>query len=430
MNPRDLADATAFIAPSQLRIGLYVHLDLNWTEHPFAFSNFKLRTLDQIATIQGLGLDRLRYSPARSDAEPLPVSAGSAAAPAAPARSPAGERDLAPAYQAKRNRQERLEAYRARIAACQNELAAHARIVRSMERNLHARPAEVRENACRLVDGMLDSMLLDADIAIHLMADQHGGERLYHHPLNVTVLAMMLGRDLRLPAPALRAMALGAMFHDVGLLDMPGRIARARQPLADGELAIYRQHTAQGVQTATKLGLPPDSLRVVAEHHEQADGRGYPRRLKGPQISRLAQVVAIADQFDELCNPVDRDRALTPHEALSTLYGQRRDQFDNAVLMAFVRCMGVYPPGTIVELSNAALGMVVSVNSSRPLKPTVLVCDLQVPKSGAIVVDLEQVPEVSILRTLSPQQLSPEQHDYLSPRQRTAYYFSADAREG
>lgn len=428
MNPRDIADATAYIAPSQLCIGLHVHLDLTWTEHPFAFSNFKIRTLDQIATIQGLGLSRVRYSPSRSDTEPLPAGTltGDPGTPSTPA-SPARRQDLSAAYEAKRGRQQRLEAYRARIAACQDQLAAFGRTAREMEQNLRSRPAQAREQAAQIVGAMVDSMLVDADIAVHLMADQQGGQRLYHHALNVTVLALMLGRDLRLPAAAMRDLGVGTMFHDIGMRDLPSRILQARDKLTAPERALYQQHVAKAADGIASLGLTPDARRVIAEHHEHADGTGYPSRLKGPQISRLAQVAAIADQFDELCNPPDPAQALTPHEALSTLYGQRRERFDAAALMTFVRCMGIYPPGTIVEMSNGALGMVLSVNSSRPLKPTVVVCDLLVPKSQAIVVDLEQEPETSILRTLRPQQLTTEQHDYLSPRRRVAYYFTAEA---
>ena len=119
-------------------------------------------------------------------------------------------------------------------------------------------------------------------------------------------------------------------------------------------------------------------------------------------------------------------RALTPHEALSTLFGQRRAQFDNLVLTTFVRSVGIYPPGTVVTLSNGTLGLVVSVNSSRPLKPTVLVYDPAVPKDSAIVVDLEEEPDVAVASTLRPAQLPAAVFDYLSPRKRTTYYFNTD----
>lgn len=88
--------------------------------------------------------------------------------------------------------------------------------------------------------------------------------------------------------------------------------------------------------------------------------------------------------------------------------------------------MGIYPPGTLVVLSNDSMAMVVSVNSARPLKPMVLVYDASVPRDQAILVDLEQEADVSIVRTLKPQQLPEAVFDYLAPRKRLAYYFDAN----
>jgi hypothetical protein len=104
-------------------------------------------------------------------------------------------------------------------------------------------------------------------------------------------------------------------------------------------------------------------------------------------------------------HPNDPKRALTPHETLSVIYGQRRAHCDTPVLTTFVRSVGIYPPGTVVALSNGTLGTVVAVTSSKPLKPTVLVYDPSVPKDGAIAVGLEQVPEFTVANTLRPQQL-------------------------
>jgi len=108
------------------------------------------------------------------------------------------------------------------------------------------------------------------------------------------------------------------------------------------------------------------------------------------------------------------------------MYAQQRAHFDANALSVFIRCMGVYPPGSIVVLSNETIGIVVSVNSTRPLKPTVLVYDPAVPKEEAILVDLELEPDVTVARTLKPQQLPRPIFEYLSPRRRVTYYFDAE----
>ena len=422
MKPSDTPDATDYIKPSQLCIGLHVHLDLSWTEHPFAFSNFKIKSLDQVATIQGLGLERVRYAPGKSDCAPL---AATAEAPAP--RQQAGPATH-PALVEKRSQRDRLQAHRERVASCERELAAHARMAQSMERNLFSQPEAVRQNAANLVDSMASSLLMDADVTVHLMSDKVGGERLHMHNLNVAVLALILGRELKLSAAMLNAVGMGAMFHDIGLAELPARLRTGGKDRTPQELLAYQKHCDTGTGMAARMKLSPETVQVITQHHEHADGSGYPRRLKGQLISRAAQLVAIADQFDELCNPHTPAEALTPHEALSMMYGQQRNRFDLTALMTFVRCVGIYPPGTLVALSNGALGMVMSVNSSRPLKPTVVIHDPAVQKAEAIVVELEREPDVSIARALRPHQLTREQSEYLSPRKRMAYYFSSESK--
>lgn len=407
----------AFISPAQLLIGLHVHLDLPWTQHPFTFSSFKIKSLEQIETLQSLGLERIRYSPAKSDAQPLALPAD--APPPAVQHSPGDEA----AYAAKRARIERLLAQQQRAAACEREFLSAARALKAMTQNVFARPEQAREEGLALIKGMADSMLTDADVAINLMKDKIGGEETYHHALNVTLLAMMLAKELKAPPEAIRVMGVGALFHDIGKLDLPDSLVRKPDALSKPERSLLQQHCAYGVEIARKLGLSGEATSIIVQHHEHMDGTGYPKGLQGQAISMLARMVGLVNAYDNLCNPNNLAQALTPHEALSVLYAQQRSRFDATALSTFVRCMGVYPPGTLVVLSNDSMGIVTSVNSSRPLKPTVLVYDPSVPKESAVLVELELEPDVSIARTLKPQQLPQAVYDYLSPRKRQAYYF-------
>jgi hypothetical protein len=171
------------------------------------------------------------------------------------------------------------------------------------------------------------------------------------------------------------------------------------------------------------MQLPAEQLAIVAQHHELADGRGYPNQLAGAQITPLARLVALVNLYDNLCNPANPTQAITPHEALALIFAQMRHQFDNKVLMPFIRMMGVYPPGSVVELSDGRMALVVSVNAARPLKPNVVVYEPRVPRDEALVEDLEQAGELGIRRSLKPLQLPKAAFDYPSPRQRICYFF-------
>lgn len=408
-----------FIAPSQLCIGLHVHLDLSWMQHPFTFSSFKIKSLDQIATIQSLGLERIRYTPAKSDSDPLP-----------PDGNPAQSATTAPAaddeaVRAKQERVKRLVSQHAKIDACEREFLSATKTIKSINQNLFAKPEEVHSEADALVKALVDSMLSDTDVAIVLMSDKIGGEDVYYHSLNVMLLSLMLAKELKAPPEAARLMGLAALFHDAGKADVPEYIVRKMHPLTKVELAALQEHCAYGVNIGRRLGLSPEGLTIIEQHHEHVDGSGYPKGLKGPQLSMLSKIVAVVNAYDNLCNPINPAKAMTPHEALSLMYAQQRNRFEALPLSTFIRCMGVYPPGTVVVLSNDTVGIVVAVNSTRPLKPTVLIYDPDIPKNEAIVVDLEQEPDVTVTRALKPQQLPQPIFDYLAPRKRMSYFFDA-----
>ncbi len=177
------------------------------------------------------------------------------------------------------------------------------------------------------------------------------------------------------------------------------------------------------------MKLPAPVLDIIRHHHEAMDGSGYPDRQQGESISRLTRVVAIANTFDNLCNHINPGKSLTPSEAVSQMFAKQRSQFDPTALKVFIHSMGVYPPGTVVRLSDDIWGMVVSVNAHQPLKPVVLIYDPEVPKEEAILINLEEEPEFKVTGTCRPGDLPREVLEYLSPRRRVTYYFSEGTHE-
>jgi HD-GYP domain-containing protein (c-di-GMP phosphodiesterase class II) len=217
----------------------------------------------------------------------------------------------------------------------------------------------------------------------------------------------------------------GAMLHDVGKVDLPERLRHADRGLGREDLAAYRDHVAHGVVHGRRMGLSPGALLVLAQHHEHADGSGFPLKLKADRMSVAARIVALVNRYDNLCNPPVLGNALTPHEALSLLFAQSRAQFDSGILNAFIRMMGVYPAGSVVQLTDDRYALVMNVNSTRPLKPNVLVHDPATPRDEALHLNLMRTPDLGIRRSLRPAQLPADALEYLAPRTRVAYFFEA-----
>ncbi|MDD2880791.1 MAG: DUF3391 domain-containing protein [Rhodoferax sp.] len=414
------------LSVDQLHVGLYVYLDLKWFEHPFAFSHFKIKSEDQIQTILKLGLKTVRFSPELSDKRPpAPADAAPAASSMVSDVVASLMPDPSPVMLAKRAMMAQMKLRQQAAERIESAFVNTANTLRDIEKNMHSRPQETVQQATKLVKDIADAILIAPELAIHVMGDKMGGEELYFHSLNVTMLSIMMARDLKLPHDVVGVLGVGAIMHDIGRKEVPNKILLKTEALTQAERNFYEMHCQFGVEIGQRMQLPPAALTIIREHHELYDGTGYPAKLKGESINLLARIVVIANYYDELCNPPALADALTPHEALSLMFAKYRSKFDPKLLQVFIRCLGVYPPGTIVQLSNGALGMVATVNTARPMKPVVMVYDADVPKDEAILLDMERETEFNIAKAIRPAQVPREVYNYLSPRKRISYYFDS-----
>ncbi|HEX8955157.1 MAG TPA: HD domain-containing phosphohydrolase [Burkholderiaceae bacterium] len=408
-----------YVSVDDLAPGVYVHLDMRWVEHGFPLNSFKIRNANQIAQIRALGLSRIRINPERSTFVPAPYAEP---VPAAPAQAMPARRE--PPRPVIAERQEFVDQQRAALDACERKFAEAASTLRDINANIHARPQKAREDATELVQGMVQTILQDRDVAIHLMNDMSGGEELYFHALNVSVLAMILAKELDLPIPDIEQLGIGCLFHDVGKTQIPTRVLRSENPTR-AEINLIQQHCAHGLALGTRMNLTRQALEVIMQHHECQDGTGYPKHLIGDEISPLARIAAIVNAYDNHCNPANPAQTLTPYEALSHMYAHERHRFDLHYLSTFVRCMGVYPPGTLVRLTDESIGLVVAANFGMPLRPRILIFDPSVPKHEATVLDLQKAPDLSVKDSLRPGEIGVEVYEYLSPRTHVTYFFES-----
>lgn len=433
-----------FIDVADLRIGLYVYLDLGWMQHPFALNNFKITARDQIDTILKLGINRIRWAPEKSDPDPadappavLPTAApadnakvGAGGTAAGGAETTAAEAEAIAAEERKQQRRVLLSSQRASLAACEHQFASAGKAFRQVIDTVRAQPLVAREQAELAVGHMVHKLLEQKESTIRLLSE-NAGEKASQHSINVTTISLLLGKAMGLDAEMLNDLGLGALLHDIGKIDLSERLRWKDEKFSDTERYLHEEHVAHGIEFARELRLPAQALTVIAQHHELADGSGYPRKLRGDAIAPLARIVGLVNRYDTLCNPANPAQAITPHEALALIFAQMKYQFDAAVLMPFIRMMGVYPPGSVVELSDGRFALVASVNSARPLKPHIIIHDPDVPREEALILDLESLPELGIRRSLKPLQLPKAAFDYLSPRSRICYFFErARSAEG
>jgi putative nucleotidyltransferase with HDIG domain len=409
-----------------LRIGLYIHLDLGWMDHPFTFSNFKIRNDGQIAQIQALGLKQLRYDPMRSDCQPEPPKPAAAGQAAATPVVAAPVTEEAAAESQETFETQRLEELRQAVHECERKFVHAVTEVTRIEREIHITPPKSMAEAHVLVDSMVESLLTESDVVLHAMNDRRGMAEQYSHGLNVTVLSLILAKSMDMTENEVKHLAMGALFHDIGKTQIPDRITRKTDPLTKSELTLLQQHCQFGATFADNFKLDPQVKLVIQQHHECMDGSGYPDRLKGEQIDCLSRIVAIVNTYDNLCNPLNLATAMTPYEALANMFSRQRTKFDPNILKLLIKSLGVYPPGSVVRLSSGDHGMVMSVNPSKPLRPCVMLHLPDVPRKTPMLIDLGDEAALSITQCLRPSQLPKEALEYLSPGRRISYYFDKE----
>lgn len=409
-NPSELIDV------SELRTGMYVELELGWMAHPFPTGSFRISSDKQIETIRGLGLKQVHYVPAKSDTSIAGLHSQPTVGEEAAAQALAREREF------RKQRAALIVAQQHSLHNCEQQFGTAQHLYKQVQEELLEQPLVARDQCVAMISGFVADMVCNGDAAIRLLSEGVG-ERAAMHPVNVSVMSLLLGKAMSLAQQDLVDLGVAAFLHDIGKIQLPSRVRWFEENFSNDEFKQYQEHVNKGVAMANRMQLREGALMAIAQHHELMDGSGFPMRPSSSELTLAARILALTNHYDNLCNPVRLVAALTPHEALSRIFAQHKARYDNIVLSAFIRMMGVYPPGSVVELIDGRFALVVSVNSVRPLKPRVIVHDTSVSRHEALILDLEKQPGIGIRRSLKPASLPADALDYLAPRQRIAYFF-------
>ncbi len=224
------------------------------------------------------------------------------------------------------------------------------------------------------LDPVIDSVLRNNEAATALARIKRKNDYLFNHSLATAVWASVLGRQIGLPKQELGNLALGAALIDVGMTVIPDEILNKSGPLEKLEHAKMRRHVERGIDLLSESGeANPDVVEIVLHHHERHDGSGYPNGVSGLDIPLFARIVGIADSYDAMITSRPHASPRTSFEAVLELRDLAERNFQSALIEQFVQAIGLFPTGSIVQLSNGCVGIVVVQNTTRRLKPKVIV---------------------------------------------------------
>ncbi|ACJ28995.1 HDIG domain protein [Shewanella piezotolerans WP3] len=412
------------VAVEQLQVGNFIRLPISWKDHPFLFSSFKIRQQAQIELIKNLGIEHVFVIVERSDTPILSIK--DAQAP----KQKAVESDLDKlSEELNKQKAESIEAHkslRRHLQKTEQQFERSVAMIRSLMGKLRNRPLNAVNDAKELVHNISEQLLTSDKLVLHLMSDSKKDDGIYFHSLNVSVLSMLIAKELGWTRNEIELVGLGALFHDTGKLKVPTQLMRKTSPLTQAEQNFINQHPTMGAELL-KLAdnFPTEALPIILNHHEFLDGSGTPKGLKKTEIDKLSQLVTAVNTYDNLCHSDRSRKARTPFSALGYLYKHYQAQLNPDIVSRMVKMLGIYPPGSIVELSSGQYGMVMSVNVSQILLPRILVYDALVPKEQAPIVELAQ-EGLTIVRCLPPAALPEKVFKYLNPRERVSYFFGSD----
>jgi len=419
---------------SELRPGHFIELEGGWFAHNFIRSKFLIESPRVLDELRAAGIAGVKVHIDKSTI-PFPVppdfdqqraardtATSEAASKAADAKPTESFLSNAPATM--KQALLRGTEMRRRQEAAEQAHASALQETQFVMKNLLAPGAAVAERTRAFVDSAVVTVLSD-DATLHLLSSRQGEMSLRFHSLQVMTLALLTAKRLELSEAELQDLATAALFHDCGVARLQDSVRISGGSGNRLEQDAYQSHVLYSVEMAKSSSIvSKPALAAILTHHEAINGTGYPKKLSGEEIPLLGRILAVADRYDYLVNPPASPVGMTPAEVLARLFQQEGAKFDKRVLHAFTKSIGIYPPGSIVQLSDGRYGIVIGVNTEALMCPSVLVYEPSVSKSQAPVLDLLETADVNIRSCLATVMVPKEVLEYLNPRGRVAYFYS------
>ncbi len=262
-----------------------------------------------------------------------------------------------------------------------------------------------------VINPLVDSITRNPGASIWLARLKSQDSYTYRHCIAVAIWCTVIGRQIGLPKKELALLSMGGMLLDIGKLKIPPVILNKKQQLSEREFVLVKKHVDLSLKMAKESSriMPQAVIDMIASHHERFNGSGYPEGTKGTQIPLYARIAAIADCYDAITSQRVYAKPITHALAIKQMYEWRGYDFQPELIEAFIQAVGIYPTGTLVELTSGEVGIVVKENPGKRLRPQVLVIldgDKQ-HRSDFIEMDLAAPIEVGsqaieIAKTLEP----------------------------
>ncbi len=355
------------IGIDELTVGMYVEkVDRSWLEIPYFRKH--IQSSDQIETLRKFNVQVLHIDTDRSTPE---EATSDGERPAKTSGAPRGD-EATPVGEAKPGGREGIfDAEKVQVCRAFQKRAVQC--VKKAFAALAANEPPDMEDAGVVVEGLIDHMARDTAILTTLAKLKAYDDYTFTHSVNVTIFSLIIGKALQYTRSDLTKLGLGAMFHDIGKTRISNDILNQPRRLEPHEMAQVQKHPLFSLELLREVtGMSVHSLRVSLEHHERVSGKGYPRGLKGANISEFGMISSIADVYDAMTTDRVYQKKAQPHSALARIYAMAKEDFNVGFVERFIARLGFYPIGSVVILTSGEVGIVTETHLDHLLCPVVM----------------------------------------------------------
>ena len=348
---------------SQLKVGMYIHdLSCDWMTHPFVRNRFLLTSEDEIRKILNAGIHDVVIDSGRGlDVQDAPSLAEAQAAT---------EREIVD-IAAKTPIVTRVSLGDEMRRAVQIRHQAST-LVRTVMQDARLGKAIELDQVEPVVQSITESILRNPGALVGLLRIKTKDDYTFLHSVSVCTLLVAFCRSRNIDAAITHQAGLGGLLHDTGKALVPDAILNKPGPLTDEEFAIIKRHPRDGYDILRKTPeVGPIPLDITLHHHERRDGSGYPGKQANEEISELAQMAAIVDVYDAITADRCYHKGMSAAAALRKIYEWSKFHFNPQYAQEFMRCVGIYPVGTMVMLESGRLGVVIEPHETNLLAPKV-----------------------------------------------------------
>lgn len=428
--------ANVSLTMKDLQVGHYINLPIGWTSHPFILNSFLIKDAKQLQILQHLSLETVSVDLSRSKIAQTPTSTS------APAAAPAS-------LQPTQNVQASAEAL-AQQAVFQKREEQHTQLSQQQTwwkqirhtrskyqekivilKNIYSKLSLQPDKAMELLELLSGELTIAAeqqhDFSFVLCNEEIPSDTLYQNAMNVAVLSTRLAQQLAFSRQDIAIITQTALLSQFGMLWVPASIRNKKSELTKPEVNYLKQHPAYAAQRLQDIDSLPDIVvHSILQVNEKFDGSGYPRGFKQDKISKYAQLVAITTRYNEMCNANLPQHRYSPHLAIGLLFKVANKHYNKAYLEQFIKMIGIYPVGTIVNYDN-------DNNSNQALVQMSIIDSLRHP----LIVDFNELEpikkqpllrdcgddDIAITKVISSDNIDPAHSTKFNLAQRCNLYF-------